>query len=89
MNKNKPNLVLRNGSIYTVDSDRSWAQAIAIAGDKIVYVGTDKRYLTELLTGQTVLVRIQNSSKKDISAFPKGAEAQISWTPEDARLLTD
>ena len=41
MDKRKSNLALRNGSIYTVDADRSWAQAIAIAGDKIVYVGPD------------------------------------------------
>jgi len=35
MNEKKPNLVLKNASIYTVDRDRSWAQAIAIADDKI------------------------------------------------------
>jgi predicted amidohydrolase YtcJ len=35
----KPNLVLINGSIYTVDRDRNFAQALAIADDKIVYVG--------------------------------------------------
>ena len=35
----KPNLILKNGSIYTVDGKRSWAQAIAIAGDKIILVG--------------------------------------------------
>jgi predicted amidohydrolase YtcJ len=42
------NLVLVNGSVYTVDSERSWAQAIAIRGDKIVLIGSDaevKRYL--------------------------------------------
>jgi predicted amidohydrolase YtcJ len=35
------NLVLKNASIYTVDSEQSWAQVLAIADDKIVYVGTD------------------------------------------------
>jgi predicted amidohydrolase YtcJ len=35
----KPNLILKNGSIYTVDGKRSWAQAIAIAGNEIVLVG--------------------------------------------------
>lgn len=34
-------LVLRNGAIYTVDGARSWAQSIAIRGDRIAYVGTD------------------------------------------------
>jgi len=37
----KANLVLKNASIYTVDSERNWAQAIAIADDKIIFVGTD------------------------------------------------
>ncbi len=37
----KANLVLKNASVYTVDKERSWAQAIAIADDKIVFVGTD------------------------------------------------
>ncbi len=32
MNGIKPNLILKNGSVYTVDQDRSWAQAVAIAG---------------------------------------------------------
>jgi len=37
----KANLILKNGSVYTVDADRSWAQAIAIKNGKIVYVGSD------------------------------------------------
>ncbi len=35
------NLVFRNGAIYTVDAARSWASAVAVAGNRIVYVGTD------------------------------------------------
>jgi predicted amidohydrolase YtcJ len=34
-------LVLRNGAIYTVDSARSWAEAVAIKDGKIVFVGRD------------------------------------------------
>ena len=34
-------LVMRGGDVYTVDAVRSWAQAIAVADGKIVYVGTD------------------------------------------------
>lgn len=55
---------------------------------EVVYIGTDTRYLIELLTGQTVLVRIQNSSKKYIGAFSRGAKIWLSWTREDARILT-
>jgi predicted amidohydrolase YtcJ len=35
-------LVLNNGQVYTVDAARSWAEAIAISGDRIVYVGTNE-----------------------------------------------
>lgn len=34
-------LVLRNGTIYTVDAARSWADAVAIRDGRIVYVGND------------------------------------------------
>jgi predicted amidohydrolase YtcJ len=34
-------LVLTGGAVYTVDASRSWASAVAIAGERIVYVGTD------------------------------------------------
>jgi len=32
-------LILENAAVFTVDENRSWAQAIAISGDRIVYVG--------------------------------------------------
>lgn len=31
-----------NGAIYTVDEHRSWAEAVAITGGEIVFVGSDK-----------------------------------------------
>ena len=34
-------LVFRNGAVYTVDGARSWAQAVAVSGGKIAFVGTD------------------------------------------------
>jgi predicted amidohydrolase YtcJ len=34
-------LVLRNGAVYTVDAARSWADAVAVAGGRIVYVGPE------------------------------------------------
>jgi predicted amidohydrolase YtcJ len=35
-------LVLKNGSVYTVDRDRRWAQAIAVAKNKIAFVGSNE-----------------------------------------------
>jgi predicted amidohydrolase YtcJ len=40
-NKMKADLVLKNASVYMVDKERSWAQAIAVAGEKIIFVGSD------------------------------------------------
>src|SRR2546428_8935738 len=34
-------LVLRGGTVYTMDAVRSWAAAIAVRGERIVYVGPD------------------------------------------------
>lgn len=34
-------MVFRNGAVYTVDGARPWAQAVAIKGEKIVYVGAE------------------------------------------------
>jgi predicted amidohydrolase YtcJ len=35
-------IIFKNGSVYTVDNHRTWAQAIAIAGERIVFVGTNE-----------------------------------------------
>jgi hypothetical protein len=37
----KADWVLRNGAVYTVDANRSWAQSLAIGGGAILYVGDD------------------------------------------------
>lgn len=55
--------VFLNGAIYTVDTDRSWAEAVAVKDGRIVYVGDDEgaaRYIgaeTEVidLAGQMLL----------------------------------
>ncbi len=35
-------VIFFNGAVYTMDVNRSWATAVAIRGDKIVYVGFDE-----------------------------------------------
>ena len=42
MAKETATLVFKNGAIYTVDKDRSWAQSVVIKNDQIVFVGIDK-----------------------------------------------
>ena len=34
-------LVLTGGTVYTMDAARSWAEAVAVRGGRIVYVGSD------------------------------------------------
>ncbi len=35
-------LVLRGGAIYTMDAPRSWAEAVAVRGERIAYAGPDR-----------------------------------------------
>jgi predicted amidohydrolase YtcJ len=39
--KASPDIVFRNGPVYTVDSSKPWARAVAVKGKRIVYVGDD------------------------------------------------
>ena len=62
-------LVLINGGIYTVDSARTWAQAAAISGNKIIAVGSNTEVQTLIgpntrvidLTGRMALPGIHDS----------------------------
>jgi predicted amidohydrolase YtcJ len=41
MTEDKASLILKNGSIYTVDGNNSWAQAVAFTDDRIIFVGSN------------------------------------------------
>jgi predicted amidohydrolase YtcJ len=68
-------LALRNGALYTLDESRSWAEALAIRGNRIVYVGTNaglRRFLgthTRIvdLHGRMVLPGLQDAHIHPIS----------------------
>jgi predicted amidohydrolase YtcJ len=51
-------MVLKNGAIYTVESARSWAQALAVRGGRLVYVGPDKG-AEALIGGQTRVIDLK------------------------------
>jgi predicted amidohydrolase YtcJ len=69
-------LALTNGRIYTVNSERGWAEAVAIRDGRIVFVGTNddaKEYIgpgTKVveLDGRLVLPGFQDSHVHPISA---------------------
>lgn len=48
-------LVLRDGRVYRVDAARSWAQAVAVAGGRIVAAGTDAAMLALAGPGTDVI----------------------------------
>jgi spermidine/putrescine transport system ATP-binding protein len=54
-----------------------------------IYIGTDTRYLVALLSGETVIVRVQNGCGSEAGEFAKGDQVTVRWSPEDARVLTD
>src|SRR5687767_7482359 len=51
-------LVLTNGHIVTVDSTRPEAQAVAIAGDRIIAIGTNAE-IQRLVTSSTRVIDLQ------------------------------
>src|SRR4051794_8462963 len=50
-------LVLRRGAVYTMDAARSWAEAVAIAGGRVVAVGTD-REIAERIGPKTKVIAL-------------------------------
>ena len=47
--------VFTNGSVYTVDAARSWAEAVAVKGERVVAVGTDAAVAALIGTGTEVI----------------------------------
>jgi predicted amidohydrolase YtcJ len=72
-----PQLILYGGKIFTADSDRPWAEAVAIRGKRIVAVGADEEVLalrgaaTRLmdLQGRTVIPGINDAHIHVWSAY--------------------
>jgi len=79
-------LVLRHGAVYTVDAQRSWAEAVAVRGGRIVYVGSDggiQPFIgagTEVvdLAGRMVLPGFHDSHAHPISGGETRAECDLS-----------
>ena len=55
MGKVKPNLVVKTGAVYTVNQKQPWADAIAVAGDQIVFVGQISDIEAELTSEVNVI----------------------------------
>jgi predicted amidohydrolase YtcJ len=55
----KASLVIKNGRIYTVNKMNPWAQAVAVKGDKIVYVGSNEG-LEDYIGSDTKVIDAKN-----------------------------
>jgi predicted amidohydrolase YtcJ len=64
--KIEPEIILYNGNIFTVNPKEPWAQAIAIAGGRLMAVGTNAEIL-EVATAKTK--KIDLSSKTVLPGF--------------------
>lgn len=51
-------LIFKNGLVYTVDSHRTWAQAVAIEGDQIIFVGSNEG-VESYIGSETVVIDLE------------------------------
>ena len=86
-------LVFRNGAVYTVDADRSWAESVAITDGRISYVGDDKGVVAHIdnstrqidITGRMLLPGFHDSHMHPMSAGTRIFRCQLydlDWPAE-------
>ncbi len=88
-------LVIRGGAVYTVDDARSWAQAVAVSGKKIVFVGTDagaKAWIgpkTKVLdaSGRMVLPAFHDAHVHPVSGGVEALECDVNGAATPAEVL--
>lgn len=82
-------MVLRNGRVYTVDAERSWAQAVALENGRITFVGSDtgaQQYIgsnTRVvdLDGRMMLPGFQDSHVHPIGAGVEASACDLNELP--------
>ena len=88
MRPRAPTLILTGGKVFTADSTRPWAEALAIRGDRILAVGStaDVRRLSGRATreialgGRTVIPGI-NDAHDHLGNLPIGVDVRLSESP--------
>ncbi|WP_082989781.1 amidohydrolase [Woeseia oceani] len=88
--------VYKNGRIYTVDGQRSWAEALAISDGKIVYVGsndgvtahTGSNTVVTDLRGRFVLPGLQDSHVHPIGGGIEASACNLNDQPGLAEYRT-
>jgi len=83
LSQNQPaDLVLKNANIYTVDDSKPHAQAVAVRGDKIVFVGSDADVQSYVGQGTRVL------DLKGATVVPGLTDSHYHFLGVGARELT-
>ena len=90
-------MVLINGRIYTVDTSRPWAEAVAIENSRIVYVGDadgvkefiDHDTVERDLQGKFVLPGIVDSHTHPGLVARSVNYVELPWTPETRQEMFD
>ncbi len=78
-----PDVILRNGHIYTANPMALWVEAVAIVGDHVSAVGTDAK-ITPLADKHTQVIDLQgkmampgiNDAHESVGGVPFGVEAK-------------
>jgi len=84
-----PDLILTNGFVYTVDDDRSRAEAVAITNGRITYVGSSDRAsglagpdtIVVDLDGRMLLPAFQDSHIHPIMGGMQAAACDLTYLP--------
>ena len=83
-----PDLVLTGGKVFTADSLRPWAEAVAIRGARVVAVGTSaevrrlaRRTTREIALGGRVVIPGINDAHDHVGDVPLGVEFYTSASP--------
>jgi spermidine/putrescine transport system ATP-binding protein len=53
-----------------------------------VYIGTDTRFVVDLVSGGHIVARLQNIGSKGLGEFSVGDPVKVLWACQDARALT-
>ncbi len=88
-------LVLTGGAVYTVDGARSWAEAVAVSGGRIVYVGPAGRAKPWIgprtkvldLGGKMVLPAFHDAHVHPVSGGVEALECDLNGLSTQAAIL--
>ncbi|HKD18354.1 MAG TPA: amidohydrolase family protein, partial [Thermoanaerobaculia bacterium] len=89
-------LVFRHGAVYTVDGPRSWAEAVAVSGGRIVFVGTNAASTAWIgpstrvvdLAGKMLLPAFQDSHVHPVSGGIEALECDLHGLESAQAVLT-